>query len=202
MSLARNTATEASVASLARDTGGDGAAIDVDTVREYLIALERLMVIEDQASWAPHLRSRDIVRKAAKRHFVDPSLAAAALRASPERLLGDPNTLGLLFESLVVRDLRVYSQSFGAHVGHYRDSSGREVDAIIELPDGAWVAVEVKLGTSQVDAAAASLEAFVSRVDVSRTGAPRARMVITAAGGYAYTREDGVLVVPIGALGP
>jgi uncharacterized protein len=202
VSLARNTATEASVAALARDTGGAGDAIDVDTVREYLSALERLMVIEDQPSWAPHLRSRDVVRKAAKRHFTDPSLAAAALRASPQRVLRDPNTLGLLFESLAVRDLRVYAQSLGAHVSHYRDSAGREVDAIIELPDGGWVAVEIKLGTNHADAAAASLDAFVSRIDTSRTGAPRARVVVTAIGGYAYTREDGVVVVPIGALGP
>ncbi|WP_248305729.1 DUF4143 domain-containing protein [Agromyces sp. H66] len=201
VSLARNTATEASVASIARDTGGEGAAIDSDTVSEYLTALERLMIIEDQPSWAPHLRSRDVVRKAAKRHFTDPSLAAAALNASPARLLSDPNTLRLLFESLVVRDLRVYAQSFGAQIRHYRDSAGREVDAIIEMPDGAWTAVEVKLGTSQVDDAVASLDAFVQRIDTAQSGAPRARMVMTV-GGYAYTRDDGVLVVPIGALGP
>ena len=196
-SLARNTATEVSNASLARDTD-----VDVVTVREYLAALERLMVLEDQPSWSPHLRSRDVVRKAPKRHFTDPSLAAAAVRASPERLLQEPNALGLFFESLVIRDLRVYAQSFGARVSHYRDGSGREVDAIVELRDGGWIAIEVKLGTDQVDAAAAGLDAFVRKVDTERSGPPHARVVITAIGRHAYTRRDGVAVVPIGALGP
>jgi len=196
-SLARNTATEVSNASLARDTD-----VDVVTVREYLAALERLMVLEDQPSWSPHLRSRDVVRKAPKRHFTDPSLAAAAVRASPERLLQEPNALGLFFESLVIRDLRVYAQSFGARVSHYRDGSGREVDAIVELRDGGWIAIEVKLGTDQIDAAAAGLDAFVRKVDTERSGPPHARVVITAIGRHAYTRRDGVAVVPIGALGP
>lgn len=200
-SLARNVATEASVTALVADTGADDEPLDPNTVRSYLDSLQRIMVIEDQPAWAPHLRSRSTARKAAKRHFVDPSLAAAALRATPEKLLADPNFLGLLFESLVVRDLRIYSQSLDAVVRHYRDSSGTEVDAIVTRADGTWAAIEVKLGSSQADAAAASLHKFVSKVNTQKSGEPSALVVITA-GEYAYTRNDGVHVVPITLLGP
>jgi predicted AAA+ superfamily ATPase len=202
--LARHVATEASLATLMADTAGaDGAdgALARDTVRDYLDALERVMIIEDQPAWAPHLRSRSRIRNAAKRHFVDPSLAAAALRATPERLLADLQALGLLFESLVVRDLRVYAQASDATVLHYRDNTGLEVDAIVEVSDGQWAAFEVKLGQGQVDAAAASLLTFATRVDTAKCGAPAALGVITASG-YGYQRPDGVHVIPIGALGP
>ena len=202
--LARHVATEASLATLMADTvGADGAdgALARETVRDYLDALERVMIIEDQPAWAPHLRSRSRIRNAAKRHFVDPSLAAAALRATPARLLADLNALGLLFESLVVRDLRVYAQASDATVLHYRDNTGLEVDAIVEVSDGQWAAFEVKLGQGQVDAAAASLLTFASRVDTAKCGAPAALGVITASG-YGYRRPDGVHVIPVGALGP
>jgi len=173
----------------------------VDTVRGYIAALERVWVVEEQPSWAPHLRSRDVVRKAAVRHFVDPSLAAAALGAGPERLLRDPKTMGLLFESMVVRDLRVYAQAINGEVFHYRDSAGSEADAIVQLPDGRWIAIEIKLGVAQVDAAAASLQLFTSKVDTSLAGEPAARVVITG-GEYGFTRPDGVHVVPIACLAP
>ena len=202
--LARHVATEASLATLMADTvGAEGAdgALARETVRDYLDALERVMIIEDQPAWAPHLRSRSRIRNAAKRHFVDPSLAAAALRATPARLLADLNALGLLFESLVVRDLRVYAQASDATVLHYRDNTGLEVDAIVEVSDGQWAAFEVKLGQGQVDAAAASLLTFASRVDTAKCGAPAALGVITASG-YGYRRPDGVHVIPVGALGP
>ena len=202
--LARHVATGASLATLMADTAGvDGAdgALARDTVRDYLDALERVMIIEDQPAWAPHLRSRSRIRNAAKRHFVDPSLAAAALRATPARLLADLNALGLLFESLVVRDLRVYAQASDATVLHYRDNTGLEVDAIVEVSDGQWAAFEVKLGQGQVDAAAASLLTFATRVDTAKCGAPAALGVITASG-YGYRRPDGVHVIPVGALGP
>lgn len=189
------------MAALARDTGDDGQPLSVDAVRAYLAALERVMIIEDQPSWAPHLRSRDAVRQSAKRHFTDPSLAAAALGASPDRLIKDPNTFGLLFESLAVRDLRIYAQALGGEVRHYRDSAGTEADAIVTLPDGRWLAIEVKLAASQADAASRSLDAFVAKLDIKRTGQPVARLVVTA-GEYAYTREDGVIVAPLAALGP
>jgi uncharacterized protein len=200
-SLARNVATHAAATTLARDTGGSETSLKDDTVREYLGALERLMVVEDQPAWAPHLRSRRRLRVAAKRHFVDPSLAVAALRATPDRLLGDLRWLGFLFESLVVRDLRVYAQASGALVSQYRDDGGLEVDAIVEAGDGRWMAFEVKLGQGQVDEAAASLTRFAERVDTAGGDGPTILGVIVASG-YGYRREDGVAVIPIGALGP
>jgi predicted AAA+ superfamily ATPase len=202
--LGRHVATEATLATLTADTTGeDGAdgALARDTVRDYLTALERIMIIEDQPAWAPHLRSRSRIRSAAKRHLVDPSLAAAALRATPERLLADLNLLGLLFESLVVRDLRVYAQASDATVLHYRDNTGLEVDAIVEVADGRWAAFEVKLGPGQIDDAAHTLLTFASRVDTTKCGAPAALGVITVAG-YGYRRPDGVHVIPIAALVP
>jgi predicted AAA+ superfamily ATPase len=200
-SLARNSATHAAATTLAGDTGGADGPLKDDTVRGYLGALERLMIVEDQPAWAPHLRSRHRLRTAPKRHFVDPSLAVAALRATPERLLGDLKLLGFLFESLVVRDLRVYAQAVDAHVSQYRDSGGLEVDAIVEAGDGRWMAFEVKLGQGQIDDAAASLTRFAERIDTARCGSPRLLGVIVAAG-YGYRRKDGVVVIPIGALGP
>lgn len=202
--LGRHVATEASLATLAADTAGvNGADVELarETVRDYLTALERIMIIEDQPAWAPQLRSRSRIRSAAKRHFVDPSLAAAALRATPERLLADLNLLGLLFESLVVRDLRVYAQASDATVLHYRDNTGLEVDAIVEVADGRWAAFEVKIVQDQVDEAAESLLTFASRVDTAQCGAPAALGVITAAG-YGYRRPDGVHVISLAALGP
>jgi len=199
--IARHVAAPAPTAALARDAGGPEGHLDRDTAARYLDALDRLMVTEDQPAWTPHLRSRSRARTAPKRHFVDPSLAAAALGATPPRLLRDVETLGLLFESLVVRDLRVYAQSFEASVLHYRDNTGLEVDAIVETPDGAWAAFEIKLGHARLDDAAANLLKFADRVDDRRTG-PRARLGIITGTGYAYERPDGVAVVPIGALGP
>lgn len=199
---ARHVSTPAAMSTIAADTGGaGGAAVSVDTVGGYLAVLERVMVVEEASSWAPHLRSKDAVRKGAVRHFVDPSLAVAALGAGPDSLLRDLNTLGLLFESLVVRDLRVYAQLIDGTVHHYRDSAGVEADAVIQLRDGRWAAVEVKLSPDQVDAAAASLDKLVTKIDIERSGDPVARIVITAAGAAAYTRPDGVHVVPIGCLG-
>jgi predicted AAA+ superfamily ATPase len=199
---ARHIATSASLATLAADTAArDATAITADTAREYLATLQRIMVVEEQPSWAAQLRSRDVVRKAAVRHFADPSLAIAALGASTERLLADLNTLGLLFESLVIRDLRVYTQPLDGDVLHYRDSSGQEADAIIQLRDGRWAAIEIKLGASAVDAAAASLHRLIAKTDLTKTGKPSALIVITG-GKYAYTRPDGIHVVPLGTLQP
>lgn len=199
--LARHVATEASITTLSVDAGGADGALARDTVMDYLGALERLMIVEDQPAWAPHLRSRSRVRSAPRRHFVDPSLAAAALRATPARLLQDLNLLGLLFESLVVRDLRIYAQAADATILQYRDNTGLEVDAIVEVADGRWAAFEVKLGQGQVDAAAATLLRFSERVDTRKCGSPAALGVIVGTG-YGYRRPDGVAVIPIGALGP
>jgi len=196
-SLARNTGTYASATGMAEDVGG----ITVQTVLEYLTSLERLMITEDQPAWAPHLRSRSRLRSMPKRQFVDPSLAVAALRTSPEGLLKDMNMLGFLFESLVVRDLRVYAQAVDAEVFQYRDNTGLEVDAVIHCADGRWGAFEIKLGTGMVDQGAASLLKFVDRVDIDKCGLPSLLAVITGTG-YGYLRDDGIAVIPITALKP
>jgi uncharacterized protein len=200
-SIGRNVATQASIATLARDAGGNDGPLKSETIDAYLDALRRLMVIEEQPAWGVHLRTSHTLRKASKLHFVDPSLAVAAMRGGPEHLVRDLNLLGLLFESMVIRDLRVYAQAIDAEVLHYRDSDGLEVDAIVEGRDGRWAAFEIKLGFNQVDAAAAALHKFVNRIDTSHCGPPAALGVIIGSG-YGYTLENGVHIIPIGALGP
>jgi predicted AAA+ superfamily ATPase len=201
VSLARNVATHVAATTLAKDAGGSDGPLDDDTVREYLEALERLMVIENQPAWAPHLRSTHTLRRAAKRHFVDPSLAVAALNATPEQILRDLRLFGFVFESLVVRDLRIYAQAGDGLVSQYRDSSGLEVDAIVEGLGGRWAAFEVKLDSSRVDEAAANLLKFASKVDTAVSGEPAALAVIIGTG-FGFVRDDGVQVIPIGSLGP
>ena len=203
ISLARNTAATVPVSRLAAEGGGE-RPLNHQTARAYLDALHQLFVIEDQPAWATHLRSRSRLAKSPKRHFADPSLAAAVLRASPSVLLGDLETCGLLFESLVVRDLRIYAQAADCDVSHYRLDNGIEADAIVSRRfGGEWIAVEVKLSSSpdSIDAAAASLRRAVDSIDTNRAGSPAALLVVTPAD-YAYTRPDGVSVVPITALGP
>lgn len=199
-SLARNTATEASDSTLAADA--EPEPLHRHSVREYLEALRRLFVLEEQPAWSVRLRSRAVLRKSPKRHFVDPSLAAAALGADPDRLMSDPSTLGLLFESLVVRDLRILAQPLGAQVQHLRDAAGQKADAVIDCPDGRRLIAEIKLGgPDAVEAAARSLRRLASNFpDDAPDGRP-ALVVITATG-YGYTRPDGVRVVPVTALGP
>jgi hypothetical protein len=200
-SLARNVATSVSAATLGADVGGAEGPLKYDTVRDYLSALERLLIVEDQPAWAPHLRSRSLLRQAAKRHFVDPSLAIAAMRVEPQRLLQDLEWFGCLFESLVIRDLRIYGQAADATVYHYRDNTDLEVDAVVQTASGSWAAFEIKLGQGQIDAAAATLLKFAERIDTEKSGAPGTLGVIVA-NGYGYRRDDGVAVIPIGALGP
>lgn len=200
-SIARNSATEVAISVLAADAGGADGALDRQTVAEYLTILERLMIVEDQPAWAPHLRSRASLRTSPKRHLVDPSLAVAALGAGPDRLLADLNLLGLLFESLVIRDLRVFAQPLDGQVQHYRDSYGVEADAVIQLADGRWGAFEIKLGSGLVDEGAASLLRFRATVDTRKTGEPAVLGVI-AGTGYGYQRPDGIAVIPIGSLAP
>jgi predicted AAA+ superfamily ATPase len=198
-SLARNISTEASVTSLARDTGGSEAKVTDETITEYLEVLERLMIVEQLPAWSPHIRSADTLRKTPKRHFVDPSLAIGALGLSGEKLLSDLNYLGFLFESLVIRDLRIYAEVHDGSVFHYRDSRNLEVDAIVEYPDNTWAAFEVKMGFNAQDEAAANLRAFVDRIDREKMGAPAALTVITA-NGFACRRKDGINVVPLPVL--
>jgi len=189
------------VSRLAAEADGEDISVSRLSAHEYQDALTRLMILEVQPAWSTHLRSRARLRDRPRSHLVDPSLAAAALDATPAKLLRDLNTLGLLFESLVVRDLRVYADATDAAVYHYRDSDGLEVDAIVESRDGTWGAFEVKLGTGQIDQAAAQLIKFADKVDTDKVGAPAVLGVITA-GGYGLTRPDGVVTIPIGALGP
>ncbi|MBQ0926896.1 ATP-binding protein [Saccharopolyspora endophytica] len=202
--LARNTSTEVSATKLSAEAeiGEAGAEVSAQTVRRYLDALTRVFVIEEQPAWAPHLRSKVRLRTHPKWHFIDPSLAAAALGAGPNALLGDLNTLGLLFESLCIRDLRVLSQPLGGTVYHYRDENGLEVDAIVELNDGRWAAFEVKLGGSKnIDMAADNLRALEKKVSQQRASELASLNVLTA-GNTSYTREDGVNVVALGHLAP
>lgn len=200
-SLARNTATEVSARTIASDVAGAEGPIDYHTVIDYIKALTRLFIVEDLPAWLPAMRSRGALRAAVTRHFVDPSLAAAALGAEPERLLNDTETLGFLFESLVIRDLRIYGQAIGATVSHYREAKGVEADAILEMRDGRWAAFEVKLGQGDIDKGASSLLRVVDHVDTDRHGKP-AFMAVVTGWGYAYRRPDGVFVIPIGALAP
>ena len=201
MSLARNVSTEVSVNKLAVEAGGD-RGLHRTTASSYLSALQRLFVVEDLFHWRTHLRSRATLSTMPKRHFVDPSLAAAVLRATPGRLLGDLPAFGLMFESLVVRDLRIYAQANDAVVSHYRDSDHLEVDAVVEAGDGRWTAVEVKLGSARgIDDAAASLLRLAAKVDTDRVGQP-SRLVVVTASGYSYDRPDGVAVVSVSALAP
>jgi predicted AAA+ superfamily ATPase len=198
--LARNVGTQAALTRIAADASAAGTTVSDDTVSEYLAALARLMIVEDQPAWNTHLRSRHQLRSAPTRHFVDPSLAVAALGATPATLLKDLHTFGLLFESLVVRDLRVYAQPLDAGVLHYRDQSGLEVDAIVDAGER-WGAFEVKLGPGLVDEAAVALRRFADRVDTSKRGEPAVLGVIVGTG-YGYVRDDGIHVIPVGALGP
>lgn len=200
-SLGRNVATEVSISVLAADAGSEGGELSRHTVYDYLDVLDRLMVTEDLPAWSTHMRSRATLRNAPKRHFVDPSLAVAAIGASPTRLLSDLNYLGLLYESLVIRDLRVLAQPLGGTVYHYRDSYGVEIDAIVALDDGRWGAFEMKLGTGLVEEGALALQRFAAQVDMSKAGPPAVLAVICGTG-YGYVRPDGISVVPCSALGP
>ena len=198
-SLARNIATPVTLKTLAADVG-DG--ITPRTAGEYLDDLARLFVIDDLPPFAPHLRSRSRLRRTPKRYLTDPSLATAALDASPEDLLRDLPYLGFLFEAMVVRDLHVYAQAHDAELSHYRDNTGLEVDAVVETAKGGWMPIEIKLGgTANVERAALSLLRLRQRVDVARIGEP-VKMVVVTGTGYAYERTDGVTVVPVGALRP
>jgi predicted AAA+ superfamily ATPase len=198
-SLARNISTEAAFTTLQKDTAGSNGNIDDETVTGYLAALERLMVVENLPAWNTHIRSADMLRKSPKRHFADPSLAVGSLGLSTDKLTSDLNYFGLLFESLVIRDLRIYADVGGGKVFHYRDSRGLEIDAIVEYPDGTWGAFEIKLGIGAADDAANNLLRFAAKIDTDKTKAPSALTVITG-NGFAHRRPDGVNVVPLSTL--
>lgn len=202
--LARNIATEIAATRLAAEAGigspENAHTVSAQTVRRHLDALTRVFVVEEQPAWAPHLRSRVRLRVQPKWHFIDPSLACAALGADAQRLVDDPETLGLLFESLCVRDLRVHADARDGQVFHYRDGSGLEVDAIVELHDGRWAAFEVKLGgTAAVEGASRNLHKLRAKIAESRAANLCSLNVLTA-GETSYTRADGVNVVALGHL--
>ena len=198
-SIARNISTQASMITLRNDIARDEESITEKTISSYINALRRMYVVEDLEAWSPALRSSTAIRTSPTRHFVDPSIACAVLRARPNDLLHDFRTLGLLFESLCVRDLRIYSQSLDGEIFHYRDRNGLEADAIIHLNDGRWAAVEVKLGARMVDEAAKNLLRLRDAVDFEKMNRPSFLLVMTG-DKYAYQREDGVYVVPLACL--
>ena len=198
-SLARNISTLASIQTIHDDIEATDAAISEKTISCYLNALRRIFVVEDLPAWSPSLRSRTAIRTSAKRHFVDPSIATAVMRISPEGVLKDFETFGFLFESLCTRDMRMYAQVNDGDVFHYRDKNGLEADMIVCLRDGRWCAIEVKLGNKQIEEAANNLLKLKEIVDTQKMGEPAFLMVLTG-GQFAYRREDGVLVVPLGCL--
>lgn len=198
-SLARNICTLATAKTIIDDVAANEVSMTEKTYTSYMNALKRIFVVENSPAWQPSLRSKAAIRSSEKRNFVDPSIGIAALQASPDNLLGDFETFGFFFESLCTRDIRVYSQALGGDVYHYRDRSGLEADMIIRLHNGQWAAIEVKMGSKQIDEAAGHLLALRERIDTSRVGEPAFLMVLTG-GEYAYKRKDGVLNVPIGCL--
>ncbi|MDR1405460.1 MAG: DUF4143 domain-containing protein [Candidatus Methanoplasma sp.] len=200
-SLARNSASPVKISVLTEDMRENGSSITPNTVSGYLDALRSIFVAEEQNAWSPMLRSRSRIRTSPKRHFTDPSLAAAALKASPDILARDANTAGFLFESLCYRDLSVYASAVHGEVYHYLDNTGLEVDEIIELRDGRWGAAEVKMGISEFEKGADNLLSLAEKVK-DKMGPPSFLMILNATGGLSYTRDDGVSVVPIDLLGP
>jgi hypothetical protein len=200
-SLARNTATMVDIKTLEADIRQrDFKDISRPTIYDYLDALDRLMITENQPAWSTHIRSSSTLRKAAKRHFTDAALAVAALGLKKEALLKDLKFVGFLFESLAVHELRVYAQVSDAKVYHYHDSSGLEVDAIVQKYNGDWCAFEIKLGTGQIEEAAKSLKKFVSILDTKSVALPKSLNIITGTG-ISYTRNDGINVISLASLG-
>lgn len=200
-SLARNTTTLVDITTLERDIKQkDNVDISRPTIYDYLDALNRLMIVEDQPAWNTHVRSSAALKKSPKRHFTDVSLAVAILGATEKTLINDLNFTGFLFESLVIHDLRVYAQAHDAKVYHYHDSSDLEVDAIVQKYNGDWCAFEIKLGIGQIEEAAASLNKFVAILDSKKIDPPKSLNIITGTG-ISYTREDGINVISLASIG-
>jgi predicted AAA+ superfamily ATPase len=198
-SIARNISTQANTATLLQDLLSNDEGLSDKTINEYLTALKKLFVLEDLPAWGPHLRSKKAIRTTAKRHFIDPSIAAAALQADTSKLLNDFNTFGYLFESLCIRDLRIYADSLNGKVYHYRDQLNFEVDAVIQLKDARWAAIEVKMGAGEIEKAAKNLLKFRDTIDYTKMPQPSFLMVLTATQ-YAFQLKKGVWVVPITCL--
>ena len=203
-SYARNIGSQVSNETLKNDMiNNDSFSLDADTVLSYINALKKIFVIEESPAWNPNLRSKTAIRTSETRYFVDPSIAAAALGFGPKDLINDLNTFGLIFEALCIRDLRVYSESINGNVYHYRDASDLECDAVIHLRNGLYGLIEIKLGgDKQINEGAENLIKLLNKIDTKKMNNPSFLMVLTATGKYAYQREDGIYVVPIGCLKP
>ena len=200
-SLARNESTTATNRTLKNDIKEiDDEDIDVETVATYLDIFTRLFLTDNQPPYAAKLRSSVRVKQAEKRHFCDPSLACALLKVTPERLIGDLETFGFLFEALCERDLKIYAESFGAAPYHYQDYASNEIDAVIELPDGNWCGIEIKLGANKIEEAAENLLHIRDEIVKDGGKAPSALIVLCGLSNAAYQRPDGVYVVPLTAL--
>ena len=203
-SYARHQDTMATVGTILADLKtNETSTLSDNTVYDYIKALKQIFVIEDMPAWNPNLRSKTAVRTSDNRYFIDPSIATAALGASPNDLINDLETMGLLFETLAIRDLRVYTDAIDGQVYHYRDKSGLECDAIVHLRNGSYGLIEIKLGGDKlIDEGANSLLRLAGEIDTTRMKSPAFMMVITGTGDFPYRREDGVYVVPIGCLKP
>lgn len=198
-SLARNESTLAGEKSLEKDLGGD---VSRSTLRRYTDALRRIHIIDDIPAWHPALRSPVKLRQSAKRHLADPSLAVALLGANPESLASDPKTLGLLFESLVLHDLKVYAAANDSSVSHYHDADDLEVDAVIHRRDGTWIAVEVKLGSPQIPEASANLLRLERKLVERGEKPPAAKLIVIGFGMPVHTTPEGIIVAPVDTLAP
>ena len=201
-SLARNQGQQVANTVIAGDIkANDGTSIEDETVASYINALKRIFVVEDMPAWNPNLRSKTAIRSTDTRYYVDPSIAVAALGAGPSDLISDLKTMGFLLETLCVRDLRVFTDALGGEVYHYRDKNGLECDAVIHLRNGSFGLVEIKLGGEMlIEEGAESLKALRDKIDPEKMKTPSFLVVLTGLGDYAYRREDGVYVVPIGCL--
>ena len=201
-SYARNQGAQTAYTVIRDDiVANDSESLTEDTVYAYTNALRKIFVIEDMPAWNPNLRSKTAIRTSDTRYFIDPSIATASLGLGPEELIKDLNTMGLFFETMCVRDLRVYAESIDGQVYHYRDKSGLECDTVIHLRNGSFGLIEIKLGGDKlIEEGAETLKAFRDKIDTTKMKTPSFLMVVTGTGRYAYKREDGVYVVPIGCL--
>lgn len=201
-SYARNQGTQVSLTAISADMkANDRDTLDDRTVYSYLKALKGIFVVEDAKAWNPNLRSKAAIRSSDTRYFTDPSIAVAALGIRPIDLMSDLNTFGLFFETLCIRDLRVYAQALDGEVYHYRDSDGLECDAVVHLRNGSYGLIEIKLGGEKlIEDGAMSLQRLAKKIDTAKMKSPSFLMVLTATGKYAFKREDSVWVVPIGTL--
>lgn len=201
-SYARNQGAQTAYTVIRDDiVANDSESLTEDTVYAYTNALRKIFVIEDMPAWNPNLRSKTAIRTSDTRYFIDPSIATASLGLGPEELIKDLNTMGLFFETMCVRDLRVYAESIDGQVYHYRDKSGLECDTVIHLRNGSFGLIEIKLGGDKlIEEGAETLKAFRDKIDTTKMKTPSFLMVLTGTGRYAYKREDGVYVVPIGCL--